>query len=106
MNFSTMTTRSLILIALMLHCLSGCSTKDWSSASRESAGIAPSPVTSREAVLQIYGAPAWGWRGWFAMHTCIAANPANADSYSVYEVIGWRQRRGLDGFLDNQAALM
>ena len=27
------------------------------------AGIAPDPQTTREAVLQVYGASAWGWRG-------------------------------------------
>ena len=91
----TVTMRKLILFSLILLVLTGCSTKDYRTASRESAGIAPSPTASREAVLQIYGAPAWGWRGWFAIHTWIATKPANAESYTVYEAIGWRQRRGL-----------
>jgi len=63
---------------------------DWHAASRASAGIAPDPQTTREAVLQVYGASAWSWRGWFAIHTWIAAKPSNADHYRVYEVIGWR----------------
>ena len=84
-----------LLFFLVLLFLAGCTTKDYRTASRASAGVAPSPATSREAVLQIYGAPTWGWRGWFAIHTWIAAKPANAESYTVYEVIGWRQRRGL-----------
>lgn len=87
--------RKLLLFSLILLALTGCSTKDHRTASREPAGIAPSPAISREAVLHIYGAPAWGWRGWFAIHTWIAAKPANAEAYTVYEVIGWRQRRGL-----------
>lgn len=82
-------------ILLILCALSGCTTKDHRLASRESARIAPDPATSREAVLQVYGAPTWGWRGWFAIHTWISAKPANADTYTVYELIGWRQRRGL-----------
>jgi hypothetical protein len=45
-------------------------------------------------VLLIYGAPAWGWRGWFAIHTWIAAKPTNEEFYTVYEVVGWRQSRG------------
>jgi hypothetical protein len=56
-------------ILLFLSALTGCTTKDWRTASRESAGIAPSPETTKEAVLQVYGASTWGWRGWFAIHT-------------------------------------
>ncbi len=80
---------------LLLLALAGCSAKDWRTASRESAGIAPNPAVAREAVLHVYGASAWGWRGWFAIHTWIAAKPANAEFYTVYEVISWRQRSGL-----------
>ncbi|MDD2852477.1 MAG: DUF3750 domain-containing protein [Desulfuromonadaceae bacterium] len=85
----------LLSMLLMLAVLTGCTTKDWRIASRESAGIAPSPETTKEAVLQVYGASTWGWRGWFAIHTWIATKPANETSYTVYEVIGWRQHRGL-----------
>jgi len=87
--------RRLLLLTLLLLSLVGCASKDYRTASRESAGIAPNPATNREAVLQIYGAPTWGWRGWFAIHTWVATKPQNADSYTVYEVIGWRLRRGL-----------
>ena len=82
-------------ILFILSTLTGCTTKDWRTASRESAGIAPSPETTREAVLQVYGASTWGWRGWFAIHTWIATKPANEASFTVYEVIGWRLNRGL-----------
>ncbi|GGO86734.1 lipoprotein [Marinobacterium nitratireducens] len=85
--------KGLLIVAVLL--LNGCANGDWRSASREPAGIAPDPATTPEAVLQVYGAPAWGWRGWFAIHTWIAAKPSNANGYTVYEVIGWRQRRGL-----------
>ena len=54
-------------IVLILSCSSG---KDYRTASRESAGIAPDPLTVTEAVLHVYGADAWSWRGWFAIHTC------------------------------------
>ena len=46
-------------------------------------------------MVQVYAADAWSWRGWFAVHTWIAAKPEDADSYTVYEVVGWRQKRGL-----------
>jgi len=84
-----------LLLFLLLLGLTGCASKDYRTASRESAGIAPNPITYREPVLQVFGASTWGWRGWFAIHTWIATKPANAESYTVYEVIGWRQRRGL-----------
>jgi uncharacterized protein YceK len=84
-----------LLSLFILIILAGCATKDHRTASRESAGIAPNPASNREAVLQVYGASTWGWRGWFAIHTWVATKPTNADSYTVYEVIGWRQRRGL-----------
>ncbi|MDD2271474.1 MAG: DUF3750 domain-containing protein [Desulfuromonadaceae bacterium] len=87
--------RKLTICSLLLFSLTGCTTRDYRTASRESAGIAPSPITTREAILQVYGAPTWGWRGWFAIHTWIASKPTNALSYTVYEVIGWRQKRGL-----------
>lgn len=82
-------------VMLTLCLLTGCTARDWRTASRASAGIAPDPAVTSEALLQVYGAQAWGWRGWFAIHTWIAVKPANAPAYTVYEVIGWRQRGGL-----------
>lgn len=84
----------LFLRGLFLFVLAGCA-NDWRTASRESAGIAPDPATSREAVLQVYGATAWGWRGLFAIHTWFAAKPADGSAYTVYEVVGWRLSSGL-----------
>lgn len=89
------TMRIFVPLTLILLCLSGCTAKDWRTASREPAGIAPDPAVNSEAVLQVYGAPTWGWRGWFAIHTWIATKPTGGSAYTVYEVIGWRQRRGL-----------
>jgi hypothetical protein len=90
-----MSSMKTIPIALLLLGLTGCAARDWRTASRESAGIAPSPALIRGAVLQIYGASAWGWHGWFAIHTWIAAKPTNEASYTVYDVVGWRQHHGL-----------
>lgn len=86
-----------IIATLILVCLAaaGCTSKDWRTASRESAGIAPNPAVTREAVIEVYGARAWGWRGWFAVHTWIAAKPTDADSYTVYQAVGWRLNHGL-----------
>ena len=69
------------------------SARDWRTASREPAGLAPDPATTAEAVIQVYAARAVGWRGYFGVHTWIAAKPSNADAFTVYEVIGYRLRR-------------
>jgi hypothetical protein len=55
-------------------------------------GLAPDPATTREAVVQVYGARTMGVKGIFGVHTWIAVKPANAMSWIVYEVIGWRLR--------------
>ncbi len=65
----------------------------WRSASRESAGIAPDPAATPEAVIQVYGARAYSWRGYFGIHTWIAVKPTQAVDFTVYEVIGWRLKR-------------
>lgn len=67
----------------------------WRTASRISAGLAPDPVTTPEAVVQVYGARAFSWRGYFGIHTWIAVKPAHAQSFTIYEVLGWRQRSRL-----------
>jgi hypothetical protein len=70
---------------------------DWRTASRESAGIAPDPAETREAVVQVYAARTWGWRGTFAVHTWIAVKPAGAADYVTYEIVGWRFWRDGNG---------
>jgi len=86
-----------LIVALVLAGLLAfdCSSGDgWRTASRLSAEIAPDPTVEKEAVLQVYGARTWGWRGWFAIHTWIAAKHSGDDFYTVYEVVGWRARSG------------
>lgn len=88
--------RPLKVATLALLCLlTACSTGSWREASRASAQIAPDPEQTPEAVIQVYGADAWGWRGLFAIHTWIAVKPTNAQNYTVLEVIGWRAKNGL-----------
>ena len=62
---------------------------DWRAASREPAGIAPDPRNIREAIVQVYAARTFSWRGAFAVHTWIALKPKNAETYETTEILGW-----------------
>jgi len=66
--------------------------QDWRTASTAPVGLAPDPAATPEAVVQVYGARTWGWRGNFGVHTWVAVKPQHAPAYTVYEVIGWRLR--------------
>lgn len=68
---------------------------DYMTANRDSAHIAPDPKTTEDAVIQVYSARAFNWRGIFATHCWIAVKPKNAESYTVYQVLGWRSYRGV-----------
>jgi len=70
----------------------GATAGHWSTASHEPVGLAPDPATTPEPMVQVYAARTWGARGAFAVHTWIAAKPANAATWTVYEVIGWKMR--------------
>src|SRR5512138_3466153 len=67
---------------------------NWRSASRAPVGLAPDPAVTPEGVVQVYAARAVRWRGYLGVHTWIAAKPANAPAFTVYEVTGFRVRRG------------
>jgi len=66
--------------------------RDWRTASSEPVGIAPDPAVTPDPLIQVYAARAWGWRGYFGVHTWIAVKRTNGAAYTVYEVIGWRLR--------------
>lgn len=66
----------------------------WSAASRASSGQAPSPEAETAALIQVYGARTYSWRGAFGIHTWFATKRSDADVYRVYHVIGWNLRRG------------
>ncbi|MEC9482369.1 MAG: DUF3750 domain-containing protein, partial [Halomonas sp.] len=62
----------------------------WSTADRSPAGLAPLPDQVEEAVVQVYAARAYHWRGAFGVHTWIASKAQGAEYYRVYEVTRWR----------------
>jgi hypothetical protein len=61
----------------------------WYDARRDATGLAPDPVTTPEAVIQVYAARAVSWRGIFAVHTWIVVKPTGAPQFSRYEVMGF-----------------
>lgn len=67
---------------------------DWSTATRQPAGIAPDPTEVREAVVHVYAARAFSWRGAFGVHSWLAVKETGADHWTTYQVIGWYVRRG------------
>jgi hypothetical protein len=67
----------------------------WRFASRDSAGISPLPEAHPEAVIQVFAARTWGWRGNLAVHPWVATKARGASSYQVHQIIGFRARRGL-----------
>jgi hypothetical protein len=68
---------------------------DYTTANRDSAHLAPEPHIVKDAVIQVYSARAFNWRGIIATHCWISTKLKNADSYTVYQVVGWRNYRGL-----------
>ncbi len=61
----------------------------WSRADRSPTGLAPDPLAHRRAIVQIYAARTYRWRGVFAVHTWLAIKPAGADHYTRYDVTAW-----------------
>ncbi|MBI2993527.1 MAG: DUF3750 domain-containing protein [Gammaproteobacteria bacterium] len=64
---------------------------NWRTADRSPTGIAPDPKEVQEAVVQVYAARAFNWRGAFAVHTWVATKARNAPQYRVHHVLGWRR---------------
>lgn len=76
--------------------LQSCATGgDWRTANKDSVGIAPNASEEKRAVVQIYAARAHSWRGTFGVHPWISIKEKNASDWIVYQVIGFRARRGL-----------
>jgi hypothetical protein len=67
---------------------------DWTRASRAPTGQAPDPARTPEAVVQVYSARAFGWRGVFGVHMWFALKAENAAGYTRAEVMGFGVGRG------------
>lgn len=61
----------------------------WYEAEREPAGLAPNPAEHQPALVQIYAARAFSWRGILGAHTWIAVKDHGAGDYRVLQVTRW-----------------
>ena len=69
----------------------GIQRQTWFNAPRHSAGVAPDPARFADtAIVQVYAAPTYGWRGLVAVHPWIIYKRAGEVAYTRYDVIGWR----------------
>lgn len=80
--------------ALTAHYANGDQDSDWRTARRDAAGLAPDPRITPEAVIHVYAARAFRWRGALGVHTWIAAKPQHADAWTRFEVVGFSVARG------------
>lgn len=83
----------LIPLSVLFFMLTACTHTDWRTADRSSAGLAPKPEITKDAVVHVYAARTMGWRGVFAVHAWIATKEKNADHYVTYHVMGYRLKR-------------
>lgn len=64
--------------------------KHWSQARRDSAKIAPDPLKYKDqAIIQIYVAPTYGWKGLVAVHPWIIYKAAGETHFNRWEVVSW-----------------
>lgn len=72
------------------HTKTETASQNWATARRDSAGIAADPVKLRStAIIQIYAAPTYGWRGLVAVHPWIIFKREGETSFTRYDVISW-----------------
>ena len=63
----------------------------WRTAPSYSAGIAPDPAQQANiAIVQVYAASTYGWRGLFAVHPWIIYKRSGETVFTRYDVVGWR----------------
>ena len=92
----------LLWTAGMVH---GGAVTHWSQARWDSAGLAPDPASTPEAVVQVYAARAWGWKGILAVHSWIVMKRTDAAVFERYEVVGWGVQRGAPAIRKDMRAI-
>lgn len=103
-TYLKLTLRIVVLVVFIFFIPIGCAltshfsnsegASDWRTARQDSAGVAPLATEVDEAMIQVYAARAFRWRGAFGVHTWIAVKPQGADHFTRFEVMGFRVARG------------
>lgn len=64
--------------------------QSWQTAPKHSSGMAPDPEQWADtAIVQVYIAPTFGWRGFFAVHPWLIYKRIGETHFTRYDVIGW-----------------
>jgi hypothetical protein len=66
---------------------------DWSSV-----GMLPPASADHEARLMVFTGRTGRWRGIFSVHSWVVFKPANATTWSRYDVVGWGQPVRMNGW--------
>jgi Protein of unknown function (DUF3750) len=61
------------------------------NANWSSVGMLPPAAADREARLLVFSGRTGRWKGIFAVHSWVVLKPANATTWSRYDVVGWGQ---------------
>jgi hypothetical protein len=72
--------------------------RNWWEARWSSAGILPAAASDPEPRVYVFAARTGGWRSIFAVHTWIVVKPANAESYTRYDVTGFGRPLRINGY--------
>jgi len=72
--------------------------RNWWEARWSSAGILPAAASDPEPRVYVFAARTGGWRSIFAVHTWIVVKPANAESYTRYDVTGFGRPLRVNGY--------
>lgn len=81
-------------LAISVGIVLGARAEHWSRARWDSSGLSPDPAAHSAAVVQVFAARTWGWKGALAVHSWISFKPEDATGYDRYDVVGWGVGRG------------
>jgi hypothetical protein len=63
--------------------------RSWRDADWSSTGTLPPATQAKEARILVMSGTAGAWKGIFAVHSWIVLKPANANTWTRYDVVGW-----------------